>query len=168
MIKQVMPFWLFLCTSILEPDLARLPSLSLWGRWRGARTHSSDNSARAKMAADGFCCELFYTKMIRVNPPTYHRKYWQYCDFGSDVGAVYLNLSGHGAFCFRPGFRKLRGVHPRAIWDVRMEQKDTKRSRHGIPNGAKMMQNDLPTHNQTTQAFFTVIVNPRKSRISVL
>jgi hypothetical protein len=79
-------------------------------------------------------------------------------NFGTHFGAICVALSRSCALFKRPVFQNLRGAPPRVILDVEMEQKGAKRSQHGDQKGAKMMQNYLPTHNQSTQVLFTAIM----------
>jgi hypothetical protein len=76
---------------------------------------------------------------------------------GFHFGAVCMVVSRCGAFFFRPAFRNLCGAPPRAILDAKMKQKATKRSPNGARKGAKIMQNYLPTHYQSTQILFSAI-----------
>jgi hypothetical protein len=88
-------------------------------------------------------------------------------NLGSHFGAICSAVQGRGAFCFRSGFRNLRGAGPRVILDVKMEQRDAKRSQHEAQKNAKMMQNYLPTHNQSTQIIFTVFITRASPKFQV-
>ena len=101
-------------------------------------------------------------KTIRENIDKY-----QPCDFGSHFGVICLNLFPGHSVLFYLFFLSLRGAPPRAISDVKIEQKDAKDTKWNAKR-CQMIQNNHPARSKSTQIPITALINPRKSKKSSL